>query len=76
MRTSHVVVHCGACQSKCFIELDKTTSSEAEIRDAQYDTFYICADCTPEVERLEEDDNLYYFQSHLVESVVNYSSHE
>jgi len=70
-----VIIYCGACQSKCILDLDKNSPSKAELYQAQYDTFYVCADCTPEIERLEEEEDLYYFQSHLVESVVNYSSH-
>jgi hypothetical protein len=69
-----LTIYCGACESRCIVDVSRS-SLEKERNQAQFDTFYICADCTREVEHLEREENLYYFQSHLVESVVNYSSH-
>jgi methylphosphotriester-DNA--protein-cysteine methyltransferase len=73
-RVKTTSVYCGACQSRCTLDIAKH-SSEEEIDQARHETFFICVDCTPEVERLEKEENLYYFCSHIVESVVNFSSH-
>lgn len=70
-----LIVYCGACQNKCLVDVS-SDSSQDEINQVQFDTFYVCADCTPEVERLEKEESLCYFQSHLIESVVLHSSHK
>ena len=82
-----VPVQCGACGDQLVLDLPATSSAE-ERSDASVDSFYVCEDCTPIVEKSERVservsegasegvDGLLYFQSHLAASVVNFSSDE
>jgi hypothetical protein len=78
-RTVAVPVQCGACGDQLVLDLPATSSAE-ERSDASVDSFYVCEDCTPIVEKSERVsegvDRLLYFQSHLAASVVNFSSDE
>ena len=70
-----VVIYCGSCESRCIVKVDIGLSEE-EVDKVKYDSFYVCQECTPFVEKLEKEEGLYYFQSHITEGVVYYSSHK